>query len=326
MRATRLSALIFVSTLTAAAAQAAISDTVHRTFNVAEGGTLNVEVDGGGVKIVSGGSGVTVDVDRKARTSSKTEADEIFGKLELTIDQQGNDVRVISKYPRTAHWFNWSNELDLHYTIHVPTRYNINVSTSGGDLDVSDLTGQVDAKTSGGEVKLGRITGQVTAHTSGGDVSLRGGTGAVRLSTSGGSIDLDEAGGSVEAKTSGGSIDIGHVAGSVLAHTSGGSIQIGSAGGAIDASTSGGSITATLAQQPQAESRLKTSGGGVTVTIGPSVAVDLDARASGGGVTSDMPVTVQGTMEEDAIVGKINGGGPKFVVRTSGGGIRLKKM
>ena len=53
--------------------------------------------------------------------------------------------------------------------------------------------------------------------------------------------------------------------------------------------------------------------------------MDLDAHASGGGVSSDVPITVQGKQDEDSLVGKINGGGPKLVLRSSGGGVRVKK-
>ena len=320
MRISRLITIAVAAVVITGAAQAATRDTVHKAFNVAEGGTLTLDTDLGDVKVIAGGSGVTIDVDREIRDQHALK------ELQMTFDQQGNDVRATAKLPQRSHLFQWRNPIELKFTVHVPARYNLKVSTSGGDLDVSDITGAVDCRTSGGDVELGRISGTVSAHTSGGDMKLGGVTGEARLTTSGGSIDIDDAGASVEAKTSGGSIDINRAGGAVVARTSGGGIHIGSAGGAIDAVTSGGSITATFAQQPQSESRLSTSGGGVTVSIGPAIAVDLEAHASGGGVSADVPVTVQGTQDEDSLVGKINGGGPKLVVRTSGGGIRLKRM
>jgi len=327
MRISRLLASTFAALLVAGVAQAAIQDNVLRTFNVAEGGTLTLEADLGDVTITSGGTGVEIDIARQAKARSKSDADEIFADHELTFDQQGNDVHVRSKFKgRETNWFRWTTPLQLRYTIRVPARYNLNVATSGGDLEVGDIAGTVDCRTSGGDVKLGRVNGSVNARTSGGDLTLRSSTGPAKLSTSGGSIDIDDAGATVDAKTSGGSIDIRRTGGSVVARTSGGGIRIGAAGGAIDAVTSGGSIDAAFGQQPQTESRLSTSGGGVTVSIGPAVAVDLDAHTSGGGINSDMPVTVLGTQDESTLVGKINGGGPKLVVRTSGGGIRVKKM
>ncbi|MGZ8851486.1 MAG: DUF4097 family beta strand repeat-containing protein [Thermoanaerobaculia bacterium] len=300
MRITRLSALAFAALLVAAAAHAAVQDTVRRTFNVADGGTLTLEADAGDVRITSGGSGVTVEIARKARES------DVLREHELTFDQQGNDVRIRSKFRgRDFGWFRRTNPLELRYTIRVPSRYNLNVRTSGGDLDVRDIAGSVDCRTSGGDLRLGRINGPVIAVTSGG------------------SVEIEEAGGTLEAKTSGGSIDVRHASANVLARTSGGSIEIRGAAGAIDAVTSGGSITAAFEKQPAVDSRLSTSGGGVTVTLAPSVAVDLDAHTSGGGITADVPVTVSGTQSESSLVGKINGGGPRLVVRTSGGGIRL---
>src|SRR4051812_34307551 len=117
----RLLPVVFAFSVVAGSAQAAIQDTVHRTFDVADGGNLTLDVDMGEVKILTGGTGVSVDIDRKARTSSQTEAAEIFKNLQLTFDQQGNDVTVRAKYPRTSHWFHSNNDLDLQYTVHVPS-------------------------------------------------------------------------------------------------------------------------------------------------------------------------------------------------------------
>ena len=96
--------------------------------------------------------------------------------------------------------------------------------------------------------------------------------------------------------------------------------------GTVDAQTSGGSIRARLANQPRADSRLSTSGGGITISIAPNVSVDLDARTSGGDVDTDVPVTLLGRQSESSLEGKINGGGPKLVLRSSGGSIKLRKL
>jgi DUF4097 and DUF4098 domain-containing protein YvlB len=116
------------------------------------------------------------------------------------------------------------------------------------------------------------------------------------------------------------------VGGDLLARTSGGGITIGEANGTVDAQTSGGSIKAQLAQQPHADSHLSTSGGGITISIATNVSVDVDARTSGGDVDTDVPVTLLGKQDDSSIQGKINGGGPKLVLRSSGGNIRLRKL
>lgn len=310
------SRIAFVVVLLIASAVQAQSP-VHRTFNVAPGGTLTIDADVGDILVSSGGSGVTVDVTQRARVSSRY--------LNVTFDQQQNDVTVRAKFENQSRWFNWS-DVDAKFVVTVPSRYNVHLTTSGGDLRVGNLQGEVRCKTSGGGITLGRIDGQVAANTSGGDVSLEGGTGDVDLRTSGGGIRIGDANGAVQAKTSGGSIDIRRVGGDLYARTSGGGITIDEAFGTVDAQTSGGSIRARLANQPRADSRLSTSGGGITISLAPNVSVDVDAHTSGGDVDTDVPVTLLGRQDESSLEGKINGGGPKLVLRSSGGSIKLRKL
>ena len=63
--------------------------------------------------------------------------------------------------------------------------------TSGGSLNLSDLSGNIKANTSGGSVDGDRIDGELYAHTSGGSVHLNNLTCSVETSTSGGSIDVE---------------------------------------------------------------------------------------------------------------------------------------
>jgi DUF4097 and DUF4098 domain-containing protein YvlB len=314
--------------LLAVAAQASIDNTVHKTFNVADGGTLTIDADLGDISISAGGTGgVTVDVIRRARTSSQSRANELFAKYDLSFGQEGNGVRVTGRYDHPFRLFDFfNNDLDVKFVVTVPARYNLNLNTAGGDIHVGDLNGEVRAKTSGGDLHLGRINGVVDAHTSGGDVNIASAHTTVTLGTSGGDVAVGNADGNLTARTSGGDIDVKRAAGNLVAHTSGGSITIGEAHGIIDASTSGGSIEARMAQQPHGDSQLKTSGGGITLTVASNVALDLDAHTSGGDIETDVPVTLLGKQSESTLNGKLNGGGPRVVLRSSGGDIRLRKM
>ncbi|HYS55858.1 MAG TPA: DUF4097 family beta strand repeat-containing protein [Thermoanaerobaculia bacterium] len=311
------SRIALVALFLIASAAYAIETPTHRTFSVAPGGTLTIETDVGNIRVDTGGNSVTVDVTQRTRVSNR--------RLELTFDQQQNDVTVRGKLEPTSRWFNWSDD-EANFVVTVPARYNVNLKTSGGDIRVANLQGEAQVKTSGGGIDLGRIDGKVLARTSGGNVSLEGSSANVDLHTSGGGIRIGDVNGSVTAKTSGGSIEIRRAAGDLLARTSGGGITIGEADGTVDAQSSGGSIKAHLAQQPRADSRLSTSGGGITLSIAPHVAVDLDAHTSGGDVDTDVPVTLLGRQDESSLQGKINGGGPKLFLRSSGGNIHVRKM
>lgn len=281
------------------AALAAAEVPLHRSFNVAPGGTLTLDADVGDIQVSPGAGGVSIDVFRRGRAAQD---------LEVSFDQQGNDVNVTARYQHGSRWFNWSGDLDARFVVTVPSRYNVRLNTSGGDIRVGDLQGEVRCKTSGGTIRTGNIGGPIDARTSGGDISVDGVTARADLHTSGGSIDVR------------------HVGGDLYARTSGGGITIEEALGAVDAQTSGGSIRARLAQQPRGDSRLSTSGGGITLSVAANVAVDLDAHTSGGDVESDLPVLMVGRQNDSSLEGKINGGGPRLVLRSSGGGIRLRKM
>lgn len=303
-------ALISLLLLTVAgSASAAMSNTIRKGFSVADGGTLTVDVSTGNIQIVSGGSGVAVEIVRNARTSSQAKADELFRRYDVNLSQNGNDVAIRTTNDHNEwHFFDFGDPIDMQVNVRVPSRYSVNLKTSGGDISVTSVTGTVEAHTSGGNIKLATVNGPATVRTSGGDIDVIGTTGPA------------------DVRTSGGSISIKHAGAEVKAHTSGGSIEVEEALAAIDASTSGGSIRANFTVQPKGNTRLSTSGGDVSVSLPAAVNVDLDAHTSGGDVESDLPVTTVGKQSESTLVGRINGGGPQLVLRSSGGGIRVRKM
>lgn len=318
----RRPALAFLALLLALPAFAS-EDVIRKGFNVSEGGTLRISVDTGSVKVVTGGTGAAVEITRKSRGES---GDRRFRDHEISVRQEGNDVVITGEHEKGWN-FSWGrDEYRVQWNVRVPSRYNVDVRTSGGSIELADIHGTTLARTSGGSITTGRLNGESHLKTSGGSIEIAGGTASIEADTSGGSITVGDVTGPLDVHTSGGSIRIARAGGELKAHTSGGWIKIEDAAGSVDASTSGGSISAKFTRQPAGDSSLHTSGGSLTVQLAPSVAVDLDAKASGGGVDTDVPVTVVGSMSRGEVKGKINGGGPKLVLRTSGGGIDVGRL
>ena len=141
--------------------------------------------------------------------------------------------------------------------------------------------------------------------------------------TSGGPIRITDVAGDVDASTSGGPILIERNAGRVRAHTSGGGIEVRDAMGAVDASTSGGGVSASLIGQPKEPCRFYTSGGSIDVRLSKDIHADLDASTSGGRVWTDFPVPPGDSARE--LRAHLNGGGPRVVLHTSGGGISVRR-
>ncbi len=215
-----------------------------KSFNVAKGGTLEVTVDGGDIRI---------SVWDKNEVYVKAEGiyDEDLDHLKMT--QSGNDVRVELRN-------RWGSHGHARFDITVPSQYNADLHTAGGDIELrGTLNGTVKGATSGGNVTLGNVTsGKVDMSTSGGDMRTGDIQADVTLHTSGGNIELGAVGGEVNVSTSGGDIDVKSVGKSLKANTSGGNIDIGDVGGEAKVSTSGGDIKV---RKVSGSASLNTSGG-----------------------------------------------------------------
>jgi hypothetical protein len=316
--------------LLSCAAFAATEENLNKTFPATAGGTLVVEVEFGSIDVTTNTTAeVAVDVWRKVGRKNKTDEADYLREHPVEFIHEGNTLTVRCKRSEaTKGWFNWGsgNRNEAKYTIRVPAQFSVRLNTAGGGIAVSDLTGEVKAGTSGGGLKFTRIHGPLTGNTSGGSIRVADTEGEIKIGTSGGGIDVSGGSGSLSGHTSGGSVAVKTFNGPVSVSTSGGGITIENATGKVEGSTSGGGINATLASPVKEGIKLSTSGGGVTVKVPEGSAFNLDASTSGGGVTCDLPVTVQGKLERQRIVGTVNGGGPAVSLHTSGGGIHVKKL
>ncbi|MBE7500626.1 MAG: DUF4097 family beta strand repeat protein [Verrucomicrobiales bacterium] len=298
---------------------------LNRTFTVAPGGKLVMDLDRGAIDIrTSDRPEVAITVDREVRRTSEKKARQLLAAHQISFEQQGNTVTVHARLDSSLKsWRNWGSGLQVRYTVTLPAQFDLDLKTAGGSITVPDLTGTVLASTSGGSLKLGAIQGPVTCRTSGGSISVKSASQPADLRTSGGNVTIEIAKAAAKLSTSGGSIRVDSAYGPLEADTSGGNIDIRDAHAAVDASTSGGSVSARLAADQTGGCRLSTSGGNVRLTVPREIHADIDARTSGGSVNTDLPITVQGTVKRNELVGRIGEGGRLLRLRTSGGSIHL---
>jgi hypothetical protein len=275
---------------------------MRKSIPVDSASRFTLDVDFGSVRVTPG-EGATIEV--LARRGSYIPAREwtrMKRDLKLEVTRQGSEVRVRCACPdvNCDGYRHWASRIE--FQVQLPARLTTDFHTRGGSIDVGDMRAEVTARTSGGSLHFGRIEGPVNGTTSGGSITLVHSQGRSTIRTSGGSIHVENVTGDLEAYTSGGSINIAGAAGKVVAHTSGGSIHVGRATNAVDAST---------------------SGGGIDVAMVSNAAFEVDASATGGGVSSDF--SVSGMSRRAVLRGAVNGGGPLVRLRTSGGGIHLRR-
>ncbi len=141
------------------------------------------------------------------------------------------------------------------YEIHVPLRYDLNISVQSGDIVAQDIDGRVRLTTGGGNIRVGRVgTGdsRTTAlegkpfaaklETGGGDISIGDVAGGLRAMTAGGQISAVDIHGPAVLSTGGGDIHVGHVFGEAHFTSGGGDIVARRVDGVLWADTAGGRI------------------------------------------------------------------------------------
>jgi hypothetical protein len=102
-----------------------------------------------------------------------------------------------------------------------------------------------------------------------------------------------------------------------------------------------GRVERDLSLQPGGRLVVETAGGSITVTGGDRTGahvvitardeealdrnanVEIDASTSGGTVSCDLPITSQGGMSRSSLRGTIGSGGPRLILRSSGGSILI---
>lgn len=314
---------------------AATEDTFHQTLAVEPGGTLTVEIPFGAIEVVGTDRNELVLEARRRVRGRSAEAEKTFlAERPVTVTQDGNTITVRAFPPGTkASSSLWGKrnagmkETSGKYRLRIPSKFDVQLNTAGGSVEVTELTGNVRAMTSGGGLSFVRITGPIEGKTAGGRIVVQGCQGELAVETSGGGIEVTGGGGSLKANTAGGSIAVKDFNGPARVMTSGGGLTIENVVGEVKGVTSGGSIRSTLPQPVPGPVRLETSGGSITLGVSEQAAFELDGSTSGGSCSSEIALTRQTSSPKDrnSLRGVFGDGGPSVVLRSSGGGIRIRR-
>ena len=171
---------------------------LEKELTLSPGGTFELDTDLGRIEV----RGTSRSGARVVVTSTR---DDIEDRVDFSFEEGSDRVTVkADKRGRWNEWFGWRGET-LHFEIEVPHDTALELSTSGGRIDIEDVAGTVDASTSGGAISASDLGGDARLHTSGGAIAVERVAGDLTAKTSGGGIRIEGAGGHVLAATSGGS-------------------------------------------------------------------------------------------------------------------------
>ncbi len=243
-------------------------DYTTKTFKVNKGGTLKIGISAGDIQVKTSNN-----------NEVKVSYEEDYDYSGVTIYKDGNNITIKSD--------NYSD-----FEITVPSEYNLNLNTSGGDVRVlNNIKGYVKINTSGGDIELQDVTGELKATTSGGNIETGNIKGDTRLSSSGGDIEVGSVQGECIVSTGGGNVDVKNVTKSLSVSTGGGNVDCGNIGNDVKVTTGGGNISVN---NISGVISLTTGGGdvsGTSVSKGGSIVtgagnVDLDNLSGNIKITS----------------------------------------
>lgn len=281
-------------------------ETVQCGAPVSEGGRLVLRADMGSVTVKTGADRqLGCQVRLRAYASDEKEARQILNRYDITVNVTNNQVVQLRgrwsvstppaaptpprrsgsrmappQAPLPPLPPSGAARLKVEYEVRVPTRFNLELETRGGEISIEQLQGEVRAVTAGGSIQTDDISGPVRAETAGGGITLgnigsrveartAGGTvrvgdvqGDAILETSGGEIIAGRIAGGGRAATAGGDILLRGTGGDLTVETAGGQIRLGEVGGRVRAETAGGSIQLDAARGPV---QVETAGGSITL-------------------------------------------------------------
>lgn len=130
----------------------------------------------------------------------------------------------------------------------------------------------------------------------------------------------------IAATTVNGNVEIAGLAAPVRAASTNGNVSVLEVGGEVDASSVNGNVQVDLRRaDPRSAMELSTVNGSIVLYVPDGFRAHVDARTTNGSVGSDLPFQVAGTRSRSKIVGSLNGGSTKLVLRTTNGNIWLRR-
>jgi len=304
---------------------------------------VEVETSGGSISVTGVAASesrveVFVTGNNNKDNLSKEEIQKRMNELyDLKIAVANNKLTATAKSKERIK--DWKKALNISFKVFVAKNVSTDLSTSGGSINLTNLSGDLKFSTSGGSLNLDNVGGKVDGRTSGGSINLEdskddielstsGGSihakncdGKLRLSTSGGSLDLKDLKGEIRATTSGGSVMGKNISGELITHTSGGSIELTDLTCSLETSTSGGNIDVSIKQFGKYV-KINNSGGNIELELPRGKGVDLDLSADK--IKTGQLDKFDGKFTEDEVNGKLNGGGIPVKVDAGSGKIHLE--
>lgn len=302
---------------------------------VEPGQTLKVSLQTGGV--------VNVSTWNEDAIEARLQVLECTGgdvELALTATRDGGEIRSKFRSAKNSYMVRTRIVVDVI----VPENFNLEISSTGGDVSVNGLMGGLTGRTAGGSLLVSDMQGNVRFSTGGGGVTVLNSHLTANIRSGGGKIQVENSMIDGGMNTGGGNVVVSNSRLNGGTNTGGGSITAENIQGRYYAATGAGDIRVILAEAAannELNLRLGTGSGEVRVMvpdgIDPEISIELayTGRNLGANILSDFDLEIEKTDEWDEskgtprkyIYGRSGTGNPgqQIRIRNTDGDVVLKK-
>jgi len=189
-------------------------DTITKEFDVKPGQMLGADIESGGTIFIKGWDSDKVSV--KVYLDGRD-----WENVEVEFDQGKRGVEIYSDFAKKRN----RSKVDIEFEIRVPEKFDLNIETAGGSINIENVEGEILGKTMGGKLDLENLKGDIELTTMGGKIKASQLNGDLYLKTFGGNIYLHDSTVDGEIQTMGGNIQLSGVEGDIESSTMGGNVS-----------------------------------------------------------------------------------------------------
>ncbi len=177
--------LMAAGLLLSSAVMADVSDERRFDFNLGAGDSFSIENVNGDLDIQVGN---TASVVARLRASSQ----DLLDKIEIKVDESSNRVVIDTELPKRMR----RGHASVDYMVTLPAGVELDrASTVNGDVDITDIEGDIRANTVNGDVDANNLNGDIDLQTVNGGIKANflalGGSDDIKMETVNGSIVVD---------------------------------------------------------------------------------------------------------------------------------------
>lgn len=196
----------------------------------------------------------------------------------------------------------WHGGEECVWTITVPPKTAVKLSSVSGDFSIEGLESEIDAKTVSGDITARDCKGEVTLNSTSGEFEVKNLEGKISLDGVSSDMEAEKLSGDIEIKTASGDIEAVAFKGEISLKVASGDIEIEQAKGKFKVQTASGDINGSDISIEN-ESQFKVASGDVEIILAESTDHDLTlASASGDAILDYNGNPIKGWFEFTALV------------------------